>query len=230
MQVHTNLPPAGRDLTEVTVIRHGETVWNRQGRYQGQQDSALTPEGRTQAVRLGKRLGRLGRRYDAFYSSDLGRAWDTAGLAGRGLEMAPHPEPGLRERNFGLFEGLTRDQIREHHPDILERYYSGDADYRIPDGESLRGFSERVVHCVRQLAARHPGGRLLLVSHGGVLNMLFREAVGLDLLTPRRFSLHNASLNIFRFENEKIGIERWGDLDHLTPDSGDDSTPEISGI
>jgi probable phosphoglycerate mutase len=200
-------------VCEVIVVRHGETEWNRIGRQQGHLDSPLSETGIAQAEAIAERLA--GEEFTALYSSDLGRAFHTAErIAARtGREIIK--DARLRERHLGIFQGLTREEAHVKHPDESERLDSGDPDYRIPGGESARARYERMVACIEEIAARHPGERIVIVSHGGALRSLFYRTVGIPLSAPRAFKLFNASINRFYFEDGAWKLATWGDISHL---------------
>lgn len=200
--------------TELIVVRHGETIWNAAGRQQGHADSDLTPTGLRQAELLADALSQ--RPLDALYSSDLGRAMRTAQCIADRTGLAIRPDARLRERNLGVFQGLTPTEVRERFPDEQARLVSGDPDYVIPGGESARQRYDLAVECAEEVAARHPGERVLLVTHGGVLSALFRRAVGLPLTAPRRCSLYNVSINTILVTGDNWMIATWGDVRHLS--------------
>jgi probable phosphoglycerate mutase len=199
--------------THVIAIRHGETEWNSQGRYQGHLDSALNREGLSQAEALGARLA--AERFDLLLSSDLGRALQTAtAIATRtGHEIVV--EPGLRERRMGIFQGLTPAEAQARYPEEYVRFRSHDPDYVIPQGESLRQLFQRSIACFTGLARRHAGRTLATVTHGGVLAMLYRHATAMPLDAPRDFTLHNTGVNRFHHRDGTWQLRTWGDIDHL---------------
>ena len=199
--------------TVLTVVRHGETVWNQSGRQQGWLDTDLTELGRAQAKTIAS--GLAGETFEALYSSDLGRAMQTADIIAAELGKDVIPVCGLRERNLGILQGLTIAQFQQGYPEEYERFTSGNPDYRLPQGESIRERYKRQVGCAEELAGCHTGGHLLVVAHGGVLNSLFRHAVGLDIASLRRFYLLNASINVFSVADGCWKLERWGDTHHL---------------
>jgi probable phosphoglycerate mutase len=194
-------------------MRHGETVWNLEGRYQGHLDSPLTERGLVQAQALAERLARSP--CVALYSSDLGRAAQTARLvAGK----TGHPivfDSRLRERALGVFEGLTRTQVQDRFPGEYHRLKAADLDYVVPQGESARQRLDAVVACVEELALRHAGQRVVLVTHGGVLSALFRHVLRIPPGAPRRFGRANATWNVFAHVEGKWFVETWGDTSHL---------------
>lgn len=200
-------------MTQLILIRHGETAWNRERRMQGQTDTALSEAGCDQAAALGHRLA--GSAFAALYSSDLARAWHTATVIAQRTGHDVIAEPRLRERRFGIFEGLTRDEMEERHPEARRRFESRDPDYVIPGGESAREFYARCLACLTDIAERHAGGEVAVVTHGLVLDALYRAAHGMALDVPRSAPLLNASLNGFCYENRVWRMTFWGDVDHL---------------
>jgi len=170
--------------THLIAIRHGETEWNSQGRFQGHLNSVLNAAGLAQAEALGEYLAR--ERFDLLLSSDLGRALQTASAVAMRTGHEIVVEPRLRERRMGVFQGLTPDEVQARYPDEYARFRSHDPDYVIPEGESVRQLFERSVACFTALATRHAGLTLAAVTHGGVLAMLYRHARAMPLEAPRR--------------------------------------------
>lgn len=199
--------------TEFIVVRHGETVWNVQHRLQGHQDSDLTPRGLRQAEALAERLA--AERFQALYASDLPRAMRTAEAIARRAGHAITPDPRLRERNYGLFEGLTAAEVAERHPEDYRRFLSADPDQKIPGGESRREKYNRVTACLEDLARRHPAEKIVIVTHGGVLGDLLRRSMSLPPEHPLQCSLQNASLNSFLIEDGQWTLGFWGNIEHL---------------
>ena len=200
------------DRTFLTVVRHGETQWNRQGRMQGHLDSPLTPRGQAQARALAGALA--GRAFDAVYSSDLGRAVETArAIVGENADLLL--EPRLRERHLGVFQTLSWQQVEAQMPEVLARFRSADADWAIPEGESVRQRYERQIAALDDIAQRHPGRQVLVVAHGGTLDSLMRHVLGLPLAQPRTFSLFNASINVVSRLDGQWRLDLWGDVGHL---------------
>ena len=199
--------------TELVVVRHGQTVWNQLGRQQGWLDSALSELGIAQAEAIADALA--AEHFDALYSSDLGRAMQTAEIIAGQLGLEVIPEPRLRERHHGILAGLTMAEFERDHPAEYAQLRGGDPDWTIPGGESTRQRYERHIACGDQLAERHPGERLLIVAHGGVLNSFFRRATGQAIASPRSFSLFNASINAFSISAARWTLLLWGDTHHL---------------
>lgn len=213
-------PLLNRSDTAILLIRHGETTWNRSGRVQGWQDSPLSEVGVAQAQALAERFA--GDRVERLISSDLGRAQDTAApIAGR-LGIAIELDPGIRERNYGILEGRTYDEIERDHPEAYAFLRRRDPAYVIPDGESGAGFGSRVLGALERIAAEHSGNRIAVVTHGGVLSELYRHATKLAPDSRRDHPLANASVNHVRFGSGRWVIERWGDVAHLAQAAVDD--------
>ena len=203
-------------MTEILLIRHGETLWNQQGRMQGQNDSPLTALGMNQARLLGRRLKDVS--FAALYSSDLGRAHQTARCI---ADMTGHEvvaDAGLRERNFGVFEGLMHTEIKLRYPEEYVRFATRDPDYAMPGGESTARFRDRCVACLESIALRHPAKTLVVVTHGLVLDMLYRTACRMALDRARGFPLLNCSVNTFRYGHEGWQAVSVCDVSHLASD------------
>jgi probable phosphoglycerate mutase len=203
------------DETTLIVIRHGETAWNREKRMQGTTDTPLSEVGRAQAQALGRRLADRG--FAALYASDLSRALDTARNIAEHTGREIVTDPRLQERRFGIFEGLTAEEIVARYPEEHARFSSRDPDYAVPGGESARSFTWRCIGCLAEIGARHSGDEVVVVTHGLVLDSLYRAAHGLDHGARRPVPLINASLNVFGYDGRAWRLELWGDVSHLAP-------------
>ena len=203
--------------TTLIVVRHGETVWNVQERFQGHGDSRLTETGRAQAAVLAKRLKQI--HFDRMVASDLGRAKETASILAGFTGHPVQTDPRLRERSFGILEGLTVAEIRRRHPGMFEQLYADDPDYAPPEGETHRDHYRRNIGFVEELLAEAPGVTAVLVAHSGVLDSLFRFVARLPLRQPRCFVIPNASISRFVhgtfYGTLRWVIESWGDAAHL---------------
>jgi len=201
--------------TQLLLIRHGETAWNAEHRIQGQLDIPLSPLGVLQSARLAESLAN--EPIDAVYSSGQSRAWLTAApLAARlGLEVIA--EPRLRERSFGIFEGLTLDEVAERYPPEFQKWRERDPAWRPEGGESGQQLIDRVLSAVSDIGIRHPRQTVVLVSHGGVLDVLYRAARLLEWHAPREHQMLNAAINRLTTSATplQLSIERWGDVAHL---------------
>jgi len=203
--------------TTLLVIRHGETEWNIEERFQGHGDSPLTNAGRAQARALAQRMKDIS--FDILVSSDLGRAMETATIIAEQTGHAIVRDSRLRERNFGDLEGLTYQTIKEQHAPVLAQLDANDPDYVIPNGESLRQHYQRNVAWFEERIEKKPGVTVALVVHGGVLDSLFRLIAQLPLDSPRCFVTTNASLSRVHYGmfygTMRWVIDTWGDVGHL---------------
>jgi len=190
--------------TNIVIVRHGETVWNTEGRMQGHLDSSLTDKGMQQAELLADRL--KDESFDCIYSSDLGRAVDTAQAVASMTDHAVVTDKRIREKSFGVLQGLTmaeQQAARDNGGDDLD------------SGECLTAFSERVMHFFDDIAAAHHGERVLVVTHGGVLSLFLRLCLGLPQEAARKFRLPNAAMNTVDNINGEWIIGMIGDTYHL---------------
>ncbi len=203
--------------TTLLAIRHGETVWNKENRFQGHGDSPLTEAGCHQVTALGRRMKTF--RFDALISSDLGRTQETAAIIADHTGHLVEIDSRLRERNYGVLEGLTVPEIKAKHPEVLDRFRTKGPDYVIPEGESHRQHYRRNIEFIEDLLARRPGATIALVAHGGVLDSIFRYVAHQSLEQPRCFVTTNASLTIIThgdfYGTARWVIETWGDIGHF---------------
>ena len=196
------------------VLRHGETAWNAESRMQGHADAPLNGHGLWQAERLA--LALHGEGLTAVYSSDLQRALVTAQAVARAAGVAPvHTDAALRERAFGGFEGLTHTELEERWPDEARRWRQREPGFAPAGGETLEAFAARCVPAVADIAARHPGQSIAIVTHGGVLDCLYRAATGLGLQSARTWQLGNARINRLLWHGEGFALVGWNDDAHL---------------
>ncbi|MEI5999293.1 histidine phosphatase family protein [Paraburkholderia bengalensis] len=219
--------------TQVLLIRHGETDWNRIKRIQGHIDIPLATSGVEQAQRLAERFAReaqAGARLDAIYSSDLLRAQQTARPFADALGLPLQLREGLRERNYGAFQGHDSDEIALRFPDEYAQWQTRNPGFSPPEGESQRVFYHRVLHAIEPIVAAHPNGRIALVAHGGVLDCVYRFANGLPLDAPRTYALLNTSVNAVDFDGGHATVVSWADVAHLDGHSADDSFKKTPAV
>jgi len=214
----------GAVTTEVVLIRHGETDWNRVRRLQGHLDVALNGLGRSQARSVAQALA--GDAPAAIYASDLLRASATAQAIADRHGLPVHVDAALRERCYGAFEGLMYDEISGHFPDAFAQWQAHLPHARFPAGvhvaETLHEFSARAVAAVSAIAGRHAGEKIVIVSHGGVLDCIYRAAHSMDLSAPRAFDVKNAAINRLRWQPAHWHIVQWADVTHLDVAALDD--------
>jgi 2,3-bisphosphoglycerate-dependent phosphoglycerate mutase len=213
---------ADDQVTRIVAVRHGETVWNAEMRMQGQLDTALSERGRRQASRAAAALADEG--IEAIVSSDLARAYDTASAAARVVGLAVATDRGLRERSFGIFQGYTYAEIDARWPDDAARWRRHDPAFAPEGGETLVEFNARAVAAVTAIAEQARGRSILVVTHGGVLDCLYRAASGLGLDAPRSWELGNAAINRLLFTGERFTLVGWSDTSHLESDPLDDAS------
>ena len=208
--------------TRILLLRHGETAWNAELRLQGHIDIELNDTGRWQARQLAQRLA--GEGLAAIYSSDLRRAHATAEPLAQATGLPIVTDAALRERGFGVFEGLTHAEIELRFPEEAHRWRRREPGFGPGGGEPLDRFYTRSVAAVARLAAAHAGEAVAVVSHGGVLDCLYRAAVGAELDAPRSWAIGNACVNRLLFTGHGFMLIGWDDRAHLdAPDVLDEA-------
>lgn len=199
--------------TRICFVRHGETDWNIEKRIQGHIDIPLNKKGRAQALAMG--YNAVHHRFSALYSSDLTRAMETARAIGEleGLEVRPLPQ--LRERNYGIFQGITSAEGSVRYPAAYAHYIARSPDYDFETGETMLALVARIEAGIDWMVRHHQGQTICAVSHGGVLDIIYRKATGRPLHTPRDFTIPNCALNWFHFDEHGWHLEKWADRHHL---------------
>ncbi|POZ62690.1 histidine phosphatase family protein [Chromobacterium alticapitis] len=204
-----------RPVTRFCLVRHGETNWNREYRLQGHTDIPLNATGQEQAGQLAQAF-RADHPFQALYVSDLIRTRQTAAPLLAKLRLSAHYTPQLRERHMGALQGLTYTEAAERIPQVYQRHQARDPDYDLEGGESLHRFSARILDGLADIAARHPGQDVLIVTHGGVLDIMYRAATSKPLQDKRDFSIPNAALNWLDYQDGGWTLRRWADESHLS--------------
>ena len=211
------------DATRIIAVRHGETPWNVDARIQGQLDIQLNDTGRWQARRVGHALS--SEQIAAIYSSDLGRAHETARAIADAAGIPVVAHQGLRERRFGVFEGKTFDEIHQTWPEHAQNWKRRIPEWAPPEGgESLLQLRERVARTVSDLASKHRGEQIAVVAHGGVLDTLYRIATGQEVNSPRTWQLPNGAINRLLWTPEGFTLVGWSDTQHLDQPTIDENT------
>ena len=208
--------------TRIIAIRHGETAWNVDTRIQGHLDIPLNDTGLWQARQVARALA--GEPLSAIYASDLQRAHTTARAIAEVTGAPLVPEPALRERSFGELEGRTFAEIEAELPEQARRWRQRDPHFAPEGGETLVQLRERIAATTHRLAALHTGGLVVLVAHGGVLDVLYRLATGQELQTPRTWQLSNAAINRLLWTPEGLTLVGWADTQHLDTATRDETT------
>ncbi|MBL8522661.1 MAG: histidine phosphatase family protein [Betaproteobacteria bacterium] len=209
--------------TTLVLIRHGETEWNRQGRIQGHLDSPLTPEGVAQAKACATRL--RDEHFDQVVSSDLPRVRRTADLLIESRGLPIRFDAALRERSYGIGEGLTYAEMDSQHPEFFSRIRTTDPDYAVEGSESRREFHQRITNALRGIAKDHAGQRVLVVTHGGVLGVVYRWLNGLHISSPHKVEIPNVAYNRVSVHPKEVGedwkLEVWADTAHLDTETSE---------
>jgi len=208
--------------TRIIAIRHGETAWNVDTRIQGHLDIPLNDTGLWQARQVARALA--GEPLSAIYASDLQRAHTTARAIAEVTGAPLVPEPALRERSFGELEGRTFAEIEAELPEQARRWRQRDPHFAPEGGETLVQLRERIAATTHRLAAQHTGGLVVLVAHGGVLDVLYRLATGQELQAPRTWQLTNAAINRLLWTPEGLTLVGWADTQHLDTGTRDETT------
>ena len=200
-------------MTRILLARHGETDWNREGRWQGHSDQPLNAAGMAQAEALGRRLAQ--EPIDALYTSDLLRASQTAAAVTRETGVEAIPTPGLREVDVGDLAGVDRAAAAQRFPDWYTRWREG-ADDRYPGGETFADLRARAISTLDRIAARHAGGTALLVCHNGIVHAVVLHVLGLEPHDRRRIAPGaNCSLTIVERQRRRTVLVTLNDAGHL---------------
>ena len=207
--------------TRIIAVRHGETAWNVDTRIQGHLDIALNDTGHWQARQVARALA--DEPLAAVYTSDLQRAHATAQAIAQASGAPLVAEPGLRERSFGELEGRTFAEIEAELPEQARRWRQRAPHFAPAGGETLVQLRERIAATTHRLAAQHTEQLIVLVAHGGVLDMLYRLATGLDLQAPRTWLVTNASINRLLWTPQGLTLVGWADTQHLDTGSRDET-------
>jgi broad specificity phosphatase PhoE len=194
-------------------IRHGSSTWNDERRIQGQLDPPLSEKGRDQARKLGARLRDT--QVDAFYSSDLIRARETAEAIAAQIGRQPEYMPELREVALGKWEGLQRDEIVARYPEQWSRWAEHPSWDIVPGGEGTLPFEGRVRAAIEGITRRHRSGRVLIVTHGGVIQVAVLRVVGRSSNGLFPFTIENTSITVLQGSPDRLVVGRVNDTCHL---------------
>ena len=199
-------------MLHLILVRHGESKWNEQRRYQGQANVPLSGLGKRQAELVAERLA--GQKIDAVYASDLIRAWETASAIAEKSGLNVLPEPRLRELKFGVLEGLTFEEAQAQYPQMIAAWLE---DFNQPPegAETIDLFNARIVSLLDDLEAKHDEQVVLLVGHGGSLSEILRVALGLSREKRWYLEMENASLSEVLIAEGYISLKRLNDTCHL---------------
>ncbi len=195
----------------LTLVRHGETRWNKEKRIQGISDIELSDLGVAQADRLSQAL--QNEEFDRIVTSPLKRAYDTARAISRYHDVPITVEEDLRELNAGEFEGLSFPDIKDRYPDFLDRWMVDHASVRMPRGESLQDVQNRAWPVVQWVT--HTARNALVVTHSFVIIAILCKVQNLDLSQPNQARISVASRTCLEIENGTGRMIIFNDLDHL---------------
>jgi broad specificity phosphatase PhoE len=185
-------------VTTILLARHGETDWNRDGRFQGHADPPLNATGRAQAVELASAVA--SEKLTAVYASPLRRAFETAEIVAAPHELEPGAVEALREVDVGSWQGLTRAEVESRFPEQYARWLGHGQGWE--DGETYERMAERVIEALLELAAAHDGERILVVTHGGPIRAAFAFADGTSHAAARRSGPSIANVFVAEFAIE----------------------------
>ena len=200
-------------MGNIYIVRHGETMWNAEGRIQGHTDIELTERGKEQARSTARRLADV--RFDVAYSSDMSRTRETALIILGEREIPLHSVPDLREYNKGVFEGLTPEEYRHRFPEFYQASLVNDLDFAPPGGETIRQCQARMSAFVGMLRDKHPDEDVLVVGHGGSLRSGIVALLDLPLESNWKFVMNNCALSLVRFYPNNAVMHLYNDTSHL---------------
>lgn len=201
-------------MTRLFIVRHGETLWNKEGRAQGIQNIDLTDKGKIQGECLAKRL--IEENIDFIYSSDLSRAYETAKILGNNINKPVHVISDIREMNFGQWEGLTIDDIKLKYQDSYNIWRNTPHIAQIPGAETLIQVQERAMKGVYNIIEKHPDKNIVLVSHGVAIKTIIFGLLDIDLSNFKKIRQDNTAINIIDFKENYNVLVQLNDTCHLS--------------
>lgn len=201
-------------MTRIILVRHGQTEWNRLERFRGRAEVPLNPTGMAQAKATGERVAREWQPV-AVYSSPLSRARITAEAIARHLGLPVQVHPGLTDINYGQWQGLTPEEARARWPEAVEVWYNLPHMARIPGGEALVEVGDRAMAAVKELAGRHSGETIALVSHTVVNRLILLSILGLGKDRFWRLRQDTCAINVFEWEGGDFTLVTMNDTCHL---------------
>jgi broad specificity phosphatase PhoE len=193
-------------MTNLVLVRHGQTIWHAENRYAGISDVALTPRGYEQAKLLAAWAQTAG--LDAIWVSPLSRAQETAALAARAAGVTPRVDARLRELDFGQGEGRTIPEMEELFPEAIAAFYVDPVAHYLPGGEDPQEAAERAIACFKDIELAHPGGRVLVVAHTTLLRLALCRLLGISLRLYRTVFpfMRNGALTEIRLDGDRVSL------------------------
>jgi len=203
-------------MTEFIMVRHGQTKLNYKLVLQGHMHGELDETGVKQSRAAAEEISKMN--ISVIYSSDLKRAVSTAEYIQKKIGVQLFTDSRLRERNLGIFEGLTLDEIKRKYPGEYKIYTDlyPDPDFIVPEGESIKQMFARLISFLNPIAADNPGKKIAIVTHSGPLDVIFRWVLNIPFDTPRKFKIFNAAISTFYAESNNWILKEWGSVRHLS--------------
>ena len=202
-------------ITRFCLVRHGETDWNAERRLQGHTDIGLNARGLAQAEQMARAIKRINLAFDVLYTSDLQRAAKTATAIEQLFATSAITNAELRERHLGALQGLTTDEAPQLEPDLWKSHLSRNITEELRGGESIQQFADRINAALEKIREKYLGKTVLLVSHGGALDMMYRIASNQALDAEKAVAVPNASLNWISHDGYTWKVDGWADTSHL---------------
>ncbi len=203
------------NTTRFCLVRHGETDWNAERRLQGHTDIDLNPRGIAQAAQMAKAIKAIDLKFDVLYTSDLQRAAKTANAIETLFNTKAIVDRALRERHLGVLQGVSTSEAPQFDGELWKNHLSRDIHEELRGGESIAQFAQRIHQALEKIRQQHLGKTILLVSHGGALDMMYRLASKQALDAEKVVSVPNASLNWISHNGNAWTVDRWADTSHL---------------
>jgi probable phosphoglycerate mutase len=201
-------------MTRIVLVRHGQTEWNRVERFRGRADVPLNETGLTQAEATGKRVA-VEWQPSAIYASPLSRAVKTAEAIARHFDLPVQIHHGIADIDYGQWQGLTPDEVKERWPEIHHAWYSALHTMRIPGGETLDDLRTRGMAAVKELAARHSGQTIVLVGHTVINRIILLGVLGLGNERFWRLRQDTCAINVFEADDGEFTLVSLNDTCHL---------------
>lgn len=200
-------------MTRIIFVRHGQTTWNLELKYQGHTDTDLSPLGIEQAKLVANRLAQ--EKIAAVYASDLSRAFETAEHIAVRHGVPVFQMPDLREIKFGEWEGLTYEAIKAKWPELIDNFLLKADEIEIPGGETFTQLKERVSLAIQHMTDRHAGQTIAVVSHGGTIRTILCAALNVPLNYVWNIRQDNTAVNIIEYYKERSIVTLMNDIHHL---------------
>ncbi len=200
-------------MGKIYLVRHGESEWNILNKIQGQNNTNLTDKGREQAQKIGHRL--IEEKIDTIFSSDLNRALDTAKIIGQILGLKVKSFEELREKKFGVWEGLTKQEIIDKFNNEHIIWMTEPHKLNLPNAENIVDLQERLLNVVNILIKDNENKNILIVSHGASIKALILGLLGIDISLYNKLTISNTSLSIIEYRDFSPVIRVLNDTNHL---------------